>query len=245
MQLGLRVVLVERPGVGASTQHRYDCIANAAADAGAVADALGHEQFATVGLSGGGPYALACAAMLRDRVPAVGVLGGVVPTVGDDGWTEGIVALSSRFQPLLQPLRNPLGTVVRLLLYGIVPAGALAVDAFARFMPPGDQEVFADPEIQAMFIDDLAEALRRGMGAIVHDAALFGKHWGFRLADVDAPVLWWHGDADSFVSLPAARHACDRLPSVTLHVTPAAGHLGAFALADDILAEVKLAAGWA
>src|SRR4051794_28450905 len=81
-RLGLRVVVAERPGVGLSPGHRYTCIREWADDAAQVADHLGHERFAVVGLSGGGPYALACAHEMPERVTVVGLLGSVCPVTG-------------------------------------------------------------------------------------------------------------------------------------------------------------------
>lgn len=234
-ELGLRLVCVERPGVGASSKHRYSCVADAAADAAIVADHLGHERFAVVGLSGGGPYALACGALLTERVAAIGILGGVCPVAGPDGGDGGLIALSKRFQPILQPLRGPLGLAFRGLLYPITPIGHFGYGQFAKLMPEGDRVVFSDPGIEAMFIDDLTEATRRGFGALAHDMALFGKDWGFRVADVKVPVRWWHGDADSLVSLADAEATCERIADVELSVRPGESHLGGFAAADLVL----------
>jgi pimeloyl-ACP methyl ester carboxylesterase len=233
--LGLRLVCVERPGVGASTNHRYQRVADAAADAAAVADHLGHHRFGLVGLSGGGPYALACGALLPDRVAAIAILGGVCPVAGPDAGEGGLIALSARFQSILNPLRNPLGVVLRGVLLSAAPLSHLAYSQFARIMPEGDRAVFADPEIEAMFIDDLTEANRRGFGALAHDMALFGADWGFRIADVTVPVRWWHGDADNLVSLADAEATCERLPDVELSVRPGESHLGGFAAADLVL----------
>ena len=232
--LGLRLVCIDRPGVGASTQHRYDRIVDGATDAAVIADHLGHDRFAAVGLSGGGPYALACGALFPDRVAAVGVLGGVTPARGPEAAASGIVSLTTRFQPLLHGARLPLGAALRGVA-ALVPAGHLVYSAFTRFMPPGDRKVLADPEFEAMFIDDLATAVRSGFGAIAHDAALFGRHWGFHVGDLQIPVRWWHGDADSIVSLADAQATCERIPDVELHVRPGESHLGGFAAADLVL----------
>ena len=86
-----------------------------------------------------------------------------------------------------------------------------------------------------MFLDDLVTALRSGFGAIADDAALFGRHWGFHLDEVVAPVRWWHGDADNIVPLPDAVAAAERLPDVELHVRPGESHLGGFAVSDEVL----------
>ena len=80
----IRLIGIDRPGIGSSTPHRYENIAAFAADLRTIADTLGIDEMAIVGLSGGGPYSLACAAALPERVLAVAVLGGVAPTQGPD-----------------------------------------------------------------------------------------------------------------------------------------------------------------
>lgn len=239
-RLGLRLVCVERPGVGRSTQHSYRRVADMAADVDEVVDELAgvEARFAVVGLSGGGPYALACGALLADRVAAVGVLGGVCPVAGPDGQGTdgGLIGLSATFQRLLHPLRRPLGRALQLAILPATPLAHVAYSQFARVMPEGDRAVFADPGIEAMFVDDLLEANRNGMGALAHDMALFGADWGFRIADVRVPVRWWHGDADSLVSLADARATAALLADVELTVRPGESHLGGFAAADVVLA---------
>lgn len=107
--------------------------------------------------------------------------------------------------------------------------------AFARVMPEGDRRVLSDPALEAMFIDDLTFASRRQFQAMVNDLILIGRPWGFRLADVQVPVRWWHGDSDPFVPLEQAQRTADRLPDVELIVRPAESHLGDFAAADEVL----------
>jgi pimeloyl-ACP methyl ester carboxylesterase len=232
--LGLRLVSVERPGVGASTPHRHRRIVDFAADAGAVADHLGHERFAVVGLSGGGPYALSCAAALPERVVGVGVLGGVAPSTGTDRSATGIVGLARSFRRMLELGRQPIGVAMQGAV-AIVPAAHAAYLAYTRVAPPGDRAVLREPGFEAMFIDDLVTAIRSGFGAVADDAALFGRHWGFHLDEVVAPVRWWHGDADNIVPLPDAQAAAERLPDVELHVRPGESHLGGFAASDEVL----------
>lgn len=236
-RLGLRVVCLERPGIGSSSDHRHHNMTGFAGDALRAATELGHDQLAIVGLSGGGPYVLAAAAQAPERVRAVAVLGGVCPTVGPDAWDgSGVLHLAARFQRLLEPLRVPLGVGLWALLQPLIPFGHLVYKAFAGAMPAGDQAVFADPEIEAMFIDDLVHASTWRFGALWHDVALFGRDWGFRLGDVRVPVLWWHGNADSLVPLAMAEDAAAKLPDCTLVVRPGESHLGGFAAADEVLA---------
>ncbi|ABM11635.1 MULTISPECIES: alpha/beta fold hydrolase [Mycolicibacterium] len=236
-KLGLRVVLVERAGSGLSHRHCYDRVGDWATDMAHVADLLGAEKLGVVGLSGGGPFALACAGMpaLADRVVAVAVLGGVTPSVGPDAACSGAITLSRKFAPVTSAMRRPFAAVTAGLLTPVIPLAHLAYRGLSAAMPEGDKRVFANPEIEAMFIDDIVHAANGGFQALLDDARLFGRDWGFRLADVKVPVRWWHGDADSIISLADAQAATEHLPDVELLLMPDESHLGGFAKADDVL----------
>ncbi|KWX68263.1 alpha/beta fold hydrolase [Mycobacterium sp. NAZ190054] len=236
-KLGLRVVLVERAGSGLSDPHRYDRIGDWATDMAQVADVLGADRLGVVGLSGGGPFALACAAMpvLAGRVAAVAVLGGVTPSVGPDATCSGAIELARRFAPVTSVMRRPFAAVTAGVLTAVMPLAHLAYTGLSTAMPDGDKQVFADPEIEAMFIDDIVHAAAGGFQALLDDARLFGRDWGFRLAEVKVPVRWWHGDADSIISLADAQAAAAHLPDAELLLMPDESHLGGFAKADDVL----------
>ena len=102
-------------------------------------------------------------------------------------------------------------------------------------MPAGDRKVLADAEIEAMFLDDIANARGRRFGAVAHDVALFGRPWGFDLTDIHVPVFWWHGDADNVIPLTHAEHSVKLLRAVELQVRATESHLGGFAAADVVL----------
>ena len=138
-KLGLRVVLVERPGSGLSDPHPYNSVAEWATDVAHVADALGAERLAVVGLSGGGPYALACAAVppLAARVAAVGVLGGVVPAAGPEASATGAIALARRFAPVLSVLRRPLAMTASAVLLPLDPVRPLRMPGLRQHHPGG------------------------------------------------------------------------------------------------------------
>ena len=240
-RLGLRVVVVERPGSGLSDPHAYAAMADWATDITQVADALGAERLGVVGLSGGGPYALACGAVppLAARVAAVAVLGGMVPSVGSEATAGGVADFTRRFAPMLSVLRRPLAALSTGLLAPLIPFGHYVMRAYSSMSPEGDQRVFADPEIEGMFIDDIVLFLKGRCQAFVDDARLFGRDWGFRLADVKVPVRWWHGDADPYVSLAAAEVAVSHLPDAELILRPGESHLGGFATADEVLEFIR------
>lgn len=241
-RLGLRLVCVERPGVGDSTDHWYHSIREWARDAATVADHLGHDRFAVVGMSGGGPYALACAHELSGRVTAVGLLGSICPVVGSDAPPgSSVVSLAATFRQLLDPLRTPLGIALWLALQPLTPLAHVAYTLFASRMPDGDRAVFADPDIEAMFVDDLVHASRRRFGAFAHDVVLFGRPWGFELGDIETPVFWWHGDADSLVPLAHVEHAVGLLERCQLTLRHGESHLGGFAAAGMVLETIDAA----
>jgi pimeloyl-ACP methyl ester carboxylesterase len=132
-KLGLRVVLVERPGSGLSDSHAYEQVTDWATDMAHVVDALGAARLGVVGLSGGGPYALACAgsSALARRVAAVAVLGGVTPSVGPDAGTSGAIELARTFAPALSALRRPLAAATAGMLLPILPLAHFAYRGFS------------------------------------------------------------------------------------------------------------------
>jgi pimeloyl-ACP methyl ester carboxylesterase len=235
---GLRIVGIDRPGVGLSTTHLYEDIYDSVPDFEIVADQLGLERFATIGLSGGAPYAMAVAAGLPDRVPAVGVLGGVVPSVGPDAPPGGWVALARRFRSVLPYMRHSSGMFLTAFVRIARPLAPQALQLYARFTPPGDREVLLRPDVSEMFLDDLTDNGGRSMRAFVADGILFTRHWGFEPHEIDAPIWWWHGDADNIVPLEHAEWLVPRLRNATLFVRPEESHLGGLGIATEVLDHV-------
>src|SRR3954467_9130476 len=97
----IRLIGIDRPGIGSSTPHQYPNVPAFAEDLRTIADVLGIDDMAVIGLSGGGPYALACGAAMPDRVKVTGVLGGVAPTVGPDAIGGGAMSLGSVIAPFI------------------------------------------------------------------------------------------------------------------------------------------------
>jgi len=233
-EVGVRFVGIDRPGTGLSTSHLYGSILDFVDDLRILIDELGFDDLAVIGLSGGGPYALAAGYAMPERVKAVGILGGVAPTRGEEAIGGGLVSVATRFAPLIPPFRVPLGLAIGLLVTALMPVGGPALETYARFSPPGDREVFAREEIKAMFLNDLTETRGR-LRAPVDDVILFTRDWGFRLRDVTPPVKWWHGDADHIVPLAHGRHCVERLPDAELFIRPGESHLGGLGAAEEVL----------
>jgi pimeloyl-ACP methyl ester carboxylesterase len=236
----VRLIAVERPGIGESTPHIYPRLVDFPADIEQLADALGIERFAVAGLSGGGPYTLACGHELPERVTAAAVLGGVAPTVGPDAARGGASGMIRSFAPFMHRARQPVGGALRALVRVLRPLEEQAMDLFASQMPPGDQRVFADPAIRRMFLEDIQLGARRNMQALCLDVIMFGRPWGFALGDIRVPVHLWYGDADVIVPVHHGEHLAKRIPGATLRIRPDEGHLGGLGASREMF-EVLLA----
>ena len=232
LQRGFRIITVERPGTGASTDHQYRRISDFGADAEVLVDDLGLDRFGVVGLSGGGPYVLATAHRMPDRVVVGSLLGGIGPTRGPDAVWSYTRAL--RFlAPTLEVLRSPIGSVLGPAVGAAERVGEQAIDIFARLVGGHDREVLSDPDFAAMFVSDLTNAGQ--LRSVAHDMALFARHWGFLLEEVTPPVIVWQGLADPIVPPSHGHHQAARLPNAQLRVRPGEGHFAGFAEVAEVL----------
>jgi pimeloyl-ACP methyl ester carboxylesterase len=235
LEKGVRIICVERPGVGDSSPHRYQHIAEYAEDIEQFADALALDTFAVGGLSGGGPYTLACAARMPERVFFAAVLGGVAPTMGPDAVAGPESASWLRIGTAIGPLHRPMGGFLRGAIYALTPIAEQCIKAFSRVMPEADQRVFADPLVRQMFLDDLILGGRINMQALFLDARLFARDWGFRLGDITVPVYMLYGDADTIVPLGHGHDLASRIPGSNLRIRTDAGHIGGLEASAEIL----------
>jgi pimeloyl-ACP methyl ester carboxylesterase len=235
-QQRIRLIGIDRPGIGSSTPHQYDTVFAFAEDLRTIADTLGIDKMEVIGLSGGGPYTLACAAAMPERVVAAGVIGGVAPTTGSDGVAGGVMgSVGLRVAPLLRVAGGPIGVVASALIRLIRPVGSPAVDLYGRVSPAADRQLLARPEIKAMFLDDLLNGSRKQMSAPFADVVVFARDWGFRLDEVKVPVRWWHGDHDHIVPFDHGLHVVTKLPDVEMYHLPGESHLAGLGRAEEIL----------
>jgi pimeloyl-ACP methyl ester carboxylesterase len=222
-ELGVRWVSYDRPGYGGSTPRPGRGVAAAAGDTAAVADALGIDRFAVVGYSHGGSHALACAALLPERVLGVVVVAGLAP-FGAEGldWFGGF---------------GPGGAAE-------LRAAAAGRAALEKHLAESDDGPDFTPEDEAAlagdwswFFDVVDEpALAGGMGGFVDDDLAGVGAWGFDPADVVAPALFVHGARDRVVPASHGGWLARRCPSAELWLRPVDGHVsvlnqGAAALA--------------
>jgi pimeloyl-ACP methyl ester carboxylesterase len=234
-QRQIRLIGIDRPGIGSSTPFQYDTVFAFADDLRTIADTLGIDKFEVIGLSGGGPYTLACAAAMPDRVVAAGVLGGVAPARGADAIGGGVMAFGSAVAPLLAVAGYPIRLAAVSLVRLARPVASPALDLYGRLSPEADRHMLARPEFKAMFLDDLLNGSRKQLAAPFADVVVFARDWGFRLDEVKVPVRWWHGDRDHIVPFEHGQHVVSRLPDAQLYHLPGESHLAGLGRAEEIL----------
>jgi pimeloyl-ACP methyl ester carboxylesterase len=220
--LGVRVISPDRPGLGLSDYKRRRRIGHWPADVASLADALGLSRFAVLGVSAGGPYAAACAALLPERVSAAGIASGTAPRgAPTSGRSRGLGFGSGvgRRLPTLQ--RFLLGRVAR----RVSKDAMRFLDRRTTGLPPADRAVFDDPDIRRLFADDLREAFRQGGRGPAADARAANRRWGFRLEQIRVPVWLWHGQEDRNVPASVGRHVADRVPGSRAMFYRSDGHI--------------------
>jgi pimeloyl-ACP methyl ester carboxylesterase len=227
---GARYITTDRAGFGQSSRHHGRSVADEAADVRAVADALGLDRFSVVGGSGGGPHALACAALLADRVDRVACQSGLAP-LGDAGmprtdWVQGMT--EEIVAELEWAEAGEAVTQARLSAAQAQMERRLVADPatlLGEGMSDGDQELLARPEIVAVFTRIVSEQCVHGVGGWVDDTLAFARPWGFDLDAITVPVLLTYGLQDFSCPPEHGRWLARRLPTAVVIEDETGGHL--------------------
>ena len=236
VQLGLRVryLMADRPGFGGSTRKPGRGIADVVDDYVELLDHHGLDRVPAMGTSGGGPHVLAIAARHPDRVSAVTVVVGAVPLVPEE--VDQLVGVNARGYELAGegwPQLHEFLVGVRSRL--LSDEGMLGVLSDA---PPADREIMESPAWQRMSRVNIAETLKQGAEGWTDESVALHADWDFDVADVRAPVTWWHGDDDKNAPLSAARRAIARLQAADLRVWHHEGHFVSLTHDREIVEEL-------
>jgi pimeloyl-ACP methyl ester carboxylesterase len=235
-RLGVRFLVFDRPGYGASDRLPGRGISVVADDAAQLLDELGLDVVLAAGGSGGGPHVLAFAARHPERVRAATVVVGGTPLdeedvagliqVNRDAWYAAREGWQAMYD-LLVPLREAV------LADPLAGYRGLMQDA-----PESDRAVIEDPDWQRVFVENVSEAFRPGVEGWVDEAMALTLEWGFDVADVECSVTWWHGDHDANAPLEPVRRLTQGMGDVNLRVWAKAGHLEPYHRYEEILEEL-------
>ena len=223
-QLGVRVVTPDRPGYGLSDPHPGSSLLDWAEDVRELVDSLGVARFGMTALSGGGIYALACAAALGDRITDVVTTGCPAPMQ---------VPHAFRGMRFLTRAGVWFAGHSPWLMYGVGRVVVGLVERYPRFffkqfnreMPAPDRLWLSTPSVEGSQVDDLREGLRHGAAGYVHDLELLARPWGFDLGSIRVPVDLWHGDADVTIPPDHGFYLAASIPGARLHVCVGEAHL--------------------
>jgi pimeloyl-ACP methyl ester carboxylesterase len=242
-RLGVRLICYDRPGYGGSSRHPDRIVADAAWDVLAVADELGLDQFSVVGRSGGGPHALACTALLPERVRSSAVLVGIAPSDAKDlDWYSGMTRSNVTAYDQASSATVKVDLTMRADRIRADPAEMIKFLAPELTVP--DRRIVADGAIRRQLMNTYAEACRNGAYGWIDDVLAFRRSWGIDLSAIKAPVLFWHGAEDVFSPVAHTLWLASQIRDavVDVHIQPGAAHFDAVGVLPNVLARVQEAA---
>ena len=237
---GLRMVSYSRAGYGASSRHAGRSVADVVTDMDQVLDHVGADRCVTAGWSGGGPHALAMAALAPERTAGALMIASVAP-YGVDGLDflggmgeENVVEFGSALEgeAALRPYLEALLPVLR------ETDGAGLIDVWATVLPDVDRALLTEDFGEAL-VANLAEGLRSGVDGWLDDDLAFTQPWGFDLAAITVPTMLWQGAEDLMVPFAHGLWLADHVAGVHPHLLDGEGHLSvSFGALDEMFAEL-------
>ncbi len=228
----VRLVSVDRPGIGRSDIKPARTYADWPGDVAALAETLGITRFAVVGWSGGGPYAASCAAFIAPRLTSVGIVSSRHLARYNFGERPGAYAELDPEERAEFDLaqHDPTAAAELATIHNAKWVANAQEHPESRHDPTttaeGDRWFFADKARATAFDAAIREGLRQGMDGLRWELIDGWFPWGFRLAEIPIPVHVWHGEQDSRVKQADIDFIASRIPGCTITTWPDAGHLG-------------------
>jgi pimeloyl-ACP methyl ester carboxylesterase len=235
----VRVIAPDRPGTGLSTFQPRRRLIDWADDMRQLADSLDIARFRVAGFSGGGPFALATAYGLGDRVIAAACIAGAGPLdtveafAGMNRSNRLLFGMAKRTPLLLRLLALPNArTHVR------KPAITYAKAMASKGLPASDRDIMSDPRFMEISVAAMPEPFRQGVRGFVQEIRMYVDPWGFDPSAILQSTFFWHGDQDVNVPLPMVRRLAGRIEHSSLTVCPGEAHLLLPKHWDDVVAQL-------
>jgi pimeloyl-ACP methyl ester carboxylesterase len=215
---GVCVVTPDRPGYGGSTPHAGRTTAGWTDDVTALADHVGIDRFGVIGLSSGGPYAVACSALLDERVVGAVVAAGNTDMSwppAREGYLDSELAIMA--------LAHPDDAVERCIEQYGHDGGRFFEGEMD--LGPTDNAWLAEASNATSLFAAMEEAFRQGVVGYAHDIWVQGREWTFDPATITCPVLVVHGEDDRLVPVAHSRHTASLIPGAAMRTIAGIGHL--------------------
>jgi pimeloyl-ACP methyl ester carboxylesterase len=236
----LRIIAPERPGYGLSDYCRQRALAHTAEDLNELADALVLDRFALIGVSGGGPHAMAAAASMPERIALLAL----VSPVGPIAECQRRIRMTLFHRLVFTRMgrsKRACASFFWSLRHLIRLAPGVAHAALMRRVVPSDRTILTRADVRTNLRAALSEALRPGIKGALQDLRLFCGPWDLPLAEIDVPTIMWQGSDDTIVPPQAAYHLAETLPNCRLDIVQGAGHYWVFTQFARVLDAVQAA----
>lgn len=219
----VRILAVDRPGMGLSDFQPDRRMLDWPRDIAELADQLGIGQYAVLGLSGGGPYAAACAWAMPDRIAAAAIVEG--PTELHDRAHGSQLSRANRIMlnflrhapGLAKPSYATFGFFLKHWPYRVL-------DSNLHLLPRRDQEVLSRPAVRKALASSFQDSVAQGYDGGSQELRILSDPWGFDLQEIRAPVRLWHGELDPIVPVAMGRHLARMIPGCTAEILADESH---------------------
>jgi len=232
---GIRLICYDRPGYGGSTRRQGRRVAHAADDVSAIAADLRLNKFSVVGRSGGGPHALACAALLPTNVFRAAALVSLAPNAPDLDWFQGMNSSNVDEYTVADSDRAELDARITSKANGTLRDPLGLMEELEPQLSKADRMILADWALRGLIADAYNEALRDGPNGWIDDIVAFRAGWGFEVGTIGVPVLLWHGVEDSLAPVSHTEWLAKRIATARVILQPRAAHFGAVEVLPDVL----------
>jgi pimeloyl-ACP methyl ester carboxylesterase len=230
------LITFDRPGYGRSSRLASRTVADVAEDVAAIADYLEIKRFAVLGRSGGGPHALACAALLPDRVTRAATLVSLAPRQARGlSWFEGMAESNVDAYTVAAEDPAKLEALLKDAAARIYADPTSHVTWLTEEMPEADRQAVANRRVNAALAQSFAEAVRDSAEGWIDDVLAFCSPWGFDLSSIKVPVYLWHGGKDVFSPKAHTKWLADKIPRALAVYEPNRAHFEALEVVADVL----------
>ena len=237
---GYRLIAMDRPGIGQSDYAKGRTLLDWPNNVINAAEQMGIGNFGVIGVSGGGPYALACSYAIPERLDFSVLMGSWGPVTAEPKLWDEMAPLDRFFGKLSKGFPWTFYIPFSLLGYSakwMSPRGFMK--SIESSMSAADRQLMADDVMVEHYAEDVKEAFRQGVRGPADDAIILYGHWGFKVENIQVNVHLFHGEEDKFAPYNYALYFDQKIPHTKLHSYPGKGHLFLIKFFDEIFEQIE------